>query len=109
MSRHDPAHTHYLVGARLRARGMTGKASIAHKCAPTQAVTSRCISTVGARSRAMGVTGNASIAHKCAPTQAVASQRISTVGARSRAMGITSNNASIAPTCAATHTIRSRA
>lgn len=54
MSRHDPAHTHDLVGARLRARGMTGKASIAHKCAPTQAVTSRCISTVGARSRAMG-------------------------------------------------------
>ncbi|WP_285446014.1 hypothetical protein [Xanthomonas sp. fls2-241-TYG-148] len=109
MSRHDPAHTHDLVGARSRAMGVTSNASIAHKCAPTQAVISQRISTVGARSRAMGITGNASIAHKCAPTQAVISQRISTVGARSRAMGITSNNASIAPSHLPTHAIRSRA
>ncbi|MCW1983974.1 citrate lyase beta subunit [Xanthomonas arboricola] len=74
MSRHDPAHTHDLVGARLRARGITGRASFAHKCAPTQAVSSQRISTVGARSRAMGITGKASIAPSHVPTHTIRSR-----------------------------------
>ncbi|MCS3848728.1 hypothetical protein GGR70_003800 [Xanthomonas campestris] len=42
MSRHDPAHTHDLVGARSRAMGITSNnASIATSHVPTHAIRSR--------------------------------------------------------------------